>query len=396
MPPPPWAPPTCEQIGLIGVNWSRGWIIEDNEIRNSACAGITLGKYHTDRDKELSDTPGFKTLIDMARTHTIPWSRERIGQHLVRNNLIETCGQAGICGSLGGAFSTISGNVIRDIWVRRRFGGYEMGGIKLHGGVDVVITGNHIYRAHLGVWLDWMGQGARISRNLFHDNWRDLFLEGNHGPILVDNNIMLSTWWLNSQGTALAHNLMAGGMIKQGEDSRHLPLLSPHSTAWQSDENFPHGDDRFFNNVFAGPNHRLCDLPRCRMPDVFAGNVYLGDAKPRDDEPSPVVLSADPKIQLESRADGFYLRMTCDPGWIAAQRAKLVTTQTLGAATLPKQSYSNPDGTSLRIDTDYFGKARDLDHPTPGPFESPGTGVIELKVAEAKPCDLKSSKHPTR
>jgi hypothetical protein len=54
-------------------------------------------------------------------------------------------------------------------------------------------------------------------------------------------------------------------------------------------------------------------------------------------------------------------------------------------ATLPKQSYSNPDGAPLRIDTDYFGTPRDPDHPTPGPFENPGTGVVVLKVAEAKP-----------
>ena len=25
-----WAPPTAEQIGLIGTHWSKGWIIENN------------------------------------------------------------------------------------------------------------------------------------------------------------------------------------------------------------------------------------------------------------------------------------------------------------------------------------------------------------------------------
>src|SRR5690606_39179866 len=41
----PWAPPTAEQIGLIGTHWSKGWIIEDNDVRYSTCVGITLGKY---------------------------------------------------------------------------------------------------------------------------------------------------------------------------------------------------------------------------------------------------------------------------------------------------------------------------------------------------------------
>jgi hypothetical protein len=39
----PWAPPTAEQIGAIGTNWSKGWLIEDNTIRYSTCSGVTLG-----------------------------------------------------------------------------------------------------------------------------------------------------------------------------------------------------------------------------------------------------------------------------------------------------------------------------------------------------------------
>ena len=40
-----WAPPAAYQDGVIGPHWSRGWIIEDCEISNSKCAGISLGKY---------------------------------------------------------------------------------------------------------------------------------------------------------------------------------------------------------------------------------------------------------------------------------------------------------------------------------------------------------------
>lgn len=31
---------------MIGPHWSKGWIIEDCEISNSKCAGISLGKYY--------------------------------------------------------------------------------------------------------------------------------------------------------------------------------------------------------------------------------------------------------------------------------------------------------------------------------------------------------------
>ncbi len=40
-----WAPPASYQDGMIGPHWSRCWIIEDCEISNSKCCGISLGKY---------------------------------------------------------------------------------------------------------------------------------------------------------------------------------------------------------------------------------------------------------------------------------------------------------------------------------------------------------------
>lgn len=42
---PNWAPPTAEQVGLIGTHWSKGWIIENNTIRYSIRVGLTLGKH---------------------------------------------------------------------------------------------------------------------------------------------------------------------------------------------------------------------------------------------------------------------------------------------------------------------------------------------------------------
>ena len=40
----PWTPPTADQPGLLGANWSKGWIIENNIIHDSKCSGISLGK----------------------------------------------------------------------------------------------------------------------------------------------------------------------------------------------------------------------------------------------------------------------------------------------------------------------------------------------------------------
>ena len=39
-----WGAPTAEQIGMVATHWNKGWIIENNIIHDSKCAGITLGK----------------------------------------------------------------------------------------------------------------------------------------------------------------------------------------------------------------------------------------------------------------------------------------------------------------------------------------------------------------
>src|ERR1019366_6521309 len=136
----PWAPPTSEQVGLIGTHWSKGWIIENNVISHSVCSGIALGKHGDKYDNTSADTAeGYVKTIERAHAFTIPWTRENIGHHCVRNNTISHCEQAGVVGSLGAAFSTVTGNTIHDIHVRRLFSGAEMAGIKFHAAIDSVI-----------------------------------------------------------------------------------------------------------------------------------------------------------------------------------------------------------------------------------------------------------------
>ena len=63
----PWAPPTAEQVGLIGTHWSKGWIIEDNVVSHSICSGIALGKYGDEFDNTSADTAEGYVLDHRAR-----------------------------------------------------------------------------------------------------------------------------------------------------------------------------------------------------------------------------------------------------------------------------------------------------------------------------------------
>jgi hypothetical protein len=381
----PWAPPTAEQIGLIGTHWSKGWIIENNVISHSVCSGIALGKYGDEWDNKAESAEGYVGTINRALKNG--WNKETIGHHLVRNNTISHCEQTGIVGSLGCSFSTVTGNTIHDIHVRQLFDGCEQAGIKFHGAIDVEISRNHIYRTIRGIWLDWMAQGARVSANLLHDNniggyCQDLFLEVDHGPFLVDNNIFLSptTVFMPSQGGAFVHNLIGGSIQLQDFDSRLTPFHKAHSTELAGLHDNPSGDVRFYNNLFVnGGNLSAYDAPR--LPVWMDGNVFLAGTTPSKLEATPLLKpDFDPAAKLVEKNGGFYLVMKSDKSWSSERTRKLVTTDLLGKAAIPGLPFEAPDGSPYRIDRDYFGKPRNTANPVPGPFENPGTGINELRV----------------
>jgi alpha-N-arabinofuranosidase len=376
-----WAPPTAEQVGLIGTHWSKGWIIEDNDICYSVCTGVTLGKHGDQYDNTSANSAeGYVKTIERATEQG--WSKENIGHHIVRNNHIFHCEQAGIVGSMGPVFSTVTGNVIHDIHVRMLFTGAEMAGIKFHGAVDGLISNNHIYRTNRGIWLDWMTQGTRVTGNLLHDNGpsEDLFVEVNHGPFLVDNNIFLSKngFLVNSQGGAYVHNLINGRVRVITGEKRLTPYLEPHSTKVAGLAPNQSGDERYYNNIFI--NGGLAEYDPVQLPVFMGGNVFLNGARPSKYESRPLVSEKiNPNPELVEKSDGMYLTLTIDEAW-TKRRCNMVTTALLGKAKIPSLSYVQPNGSPYKIDSDYFGNPRNGASPSVGPFEQLEKGRIKLKV----------------
>ncbi len=378
----PWAPPTAEQVGLIGAHWCRGWIIEDNDIRYSTCVGVTLGKYGDEWDNTSEDTAeGYVETIERALEDG--WSKENIGHHVVRNNRISHCEQAGLVGSLGAVFSTITGNEIHDIHIRRLFTGAEMAGIKIHAAVDGEISHNHIYRTTRGIWLDWMTQGTRVTRNVLHDNGpqQDFFIEVNHGPFLLDHNLALSGHALAdwSQGGAYAHNLFVGNVSVRPVLGRETPFLEPHSTEVAGLRNHEGGDNRFYNNIFVG-GPGLTPYNDAAMSMSMGGNVFYNGAEASEHEAEPVVRpDFDPEIRLFEEEGGVYLEMTLDSS-LAAAPTERVTSERLGEAAVPGLPFRKPDGSAIDLGSDYVEEARSANTPTPGPFENPGEGTVRFRV----------------
>jgi hypothetical protein len=268
---------------MIGPHWSKGWIIEDCDVYEAKCSGISLGKYlQPENDNKWSKfkfKDGTQTERDnICQAQREGWSKDKIGSHIVRRCELHDCGQTGIVGHLGGVFSIIEDNEIHHINNKQNLAGAEIGGIKMHAAIDVIIRRNHFHHCTRGLWLDWQAQGTRVSQNLFHDNCtpknenltdvgimgvgEDLFIEVSHGPTLVDHNIFLSDRALKlpTQGVAFVHNLIAGSMVAVGRgvnngaltkiSPRYTPYHVPHQTEIAGFMSFLHGDMRFYNNIF--------------------------------------------------------------------------------------------------------------------------------------------------
>ena len=300
-----WAPPTAYQEGMVGPHWSKGWIIEDCEISDSKCCGISLGKYLQPNNENKWVTQRLKQGTQTERDSILQaqvegWTKENIGSHIVRRCNIHHCEQCGIVGHLGGVFSLIEDNHIHHINNKVQLAGAEIGGIKMHAAIDVVYRRNHIHHCTRGLWLDWQAQGTRVTQNLFHDNGlplddgkpaglagEDLFVEVSHGPTLVDNNLFLSpvAGRLATQGVAYVHNLICGSFtsVSEGTDNgqsggpRYTPYHIPHRTEVAGFMTFLHGDNRFYNNLFV---QRKAPLDR---EDI---NTVVGTV-PFNDYPTP-------------------------------------------------------------------------------------------------------------
>lgn len=422
----PWVPPTADQPGMVGPNWAKGWIIEDNLLHNAKCSAISLGKeirtghnYATYR----KDKPGYQYQLESVFTaEDLGWTRDRVGSHVVRRNIIRDCGQNGIVGHLGCAFSTIEANHIHNIGLRRQFYGHEIGGIKLHAPLDVQLVANHIHDCSLGLWLDWQTQGTRISRNLLHSNSRDFFVEVSHGPYVVDHNIFGSPVSLEnfSQGGAYVGNLFLGSIRLEPVPDRATPYHRPHSTRVSGYAVIFGGDDRFIGNIFAGDpdsepyrvqlpaeaivgygtavydefpasfeeyleitggregDHRRFN--NVKQAVTIRGNVYLGEARPFAREEGAIRLE-DATMALVIAEDGQVRLETDLPDAFDQVQAGVVRGSQLGRVRFVDADFESPDGSDLVLDADLTGARLDeSERHAPGPIAALASGATSSVV----------------
>ena len=409
----PWAPPTADQPGLLGVNWSKGWIVEHNIIHDSKCSAISIGKEGSTGQNYCSirkDKPGYQYQLEAVfSAERNGWCKEKIGSHIIRYNTIYDCGQNGIVGHLGCVFSEIHHNHIYNIALKREFYGYEIAGIKFHAAIDTQIHHNRIHDCSLGLWLDWQTQGTRVSKNLFYHNNRDLFVEVSHGPYIVDHNILGSEYALDNvaQGGAYINNLICGKMVQAKVLNRSTQYHLPHSTKIAGFSFVYGGDDRFYNNIFIGAkglegvgtshyknyttsleeyieevhkkNGDLEVFELIEQPVYINNNAYFNGAEPFEREHDKLMEQGfDPKFSIIDKGEEVYL--SCElPESFENILGGIHSTSTLPRVRIVDAEFERPDGSNVVLDTDFLEEKRMPKSPL-GPITSLKKGKNYIKV----------------
>ncbi|MDR1454588.1 MAG: hypothetical protein LBJ01_02955, partial [Tannerella sp.] len=225
------------------------------------------------------------------------------------------------------------------------------------------------------------------SNNLLYANdLEDILFEVDHGPSLVDNNLLGSpiNIWNVSQGGAYVHNLFAGRWRISQEKTRYTPYHLPHSTEVAGLSIILNGDDRLYNNLFmpVDPDRKLgygkAEYEKGAYPSFSDGNAYYHRAVPlSEDKHSVAKPDFDPEFAVEESGKEVYISFGVQG--LDGLQTETVTTERLGKAKLPRAAYEQPDGSPIVIDRDYL-RIKRSGHPAPGPFEPLKEGKNRIRV----------------
>jgi len=238
-------------------------------------------------------------------------------------------------------------------------------------------------------------------------------LEVSHGPTLIDHNLFMSHYAFDnwSQGCALVHNLICGKIWNRAVMDRSTPYHYPHSTDVAGYSEIYSGDDRYYNNIFAGKwadggNNleqftKNCD--RFTSPEEYAtrieelyeakgdvgcfaeipqpvwikDNAYSGYASPSKHEKNSFVtngLTAELKEQ-----NGEYILTLNIPDEIAKATCEPISTKRLGETRISALPFDAPDGSDYDFSSDIIGEKYD-NTVAPGPLSSLKTGLQNVCV----------------
>jgi hypothetical protein len=117
-----------------------------------------------------------------------------------------------------------------------------------------------------------------------------------------------------------------------------------------------------------------------KLPVWIEDNAYLNCAVNSRKEINMIYEGTfDPSIRLDDKGNEVYLTISFGNA-VKDASLKMIDSEKLGAAKIPRAVFENSDGTSFKSNLDYFGNERPADHIIPGPFAAVKEGVNVIRL----------------
>ena len=344
-----WAPPTVYQTGAVWANGGHHWIIEDNIFLYAKGVAVSIGLPNGEADQEKS------------------------GYHIIRNNVMLRCGQAGTTGQGWVSNSEIYGNHIEELNYRKEFGGWETAAIKHHNGNNLIVRNNFIRGVYTadpeigaahGIWNDYQNNNWQVSQNIIMNTDAHAILSEAiwEGANLYDNNIIVdaSVASYSARGDAWAHNLFVNAEHKwENQPWGERPQL---------------GNYRWVNNVFVSEG---LDSEIVADDDKYDSNVYLDGASAHPKDSNAVSGTTPSEFKIKETEKGIMLSITLDEK-VFESSYPAVNKESLG---LDLEIDAN-------IDQDFLGNDRSKN--LAGPITNLKPGENEVLIYEFTPLYQKA------
>jgi hypothetical protein len=231
-----------------------------------------------------------------------------------------------------------------------------------------------------GIWIDYANQGIRITGNVIYDTQAaTVFLEMNHGPTLVDNNILIGEKVRsNSEATIFAHNLFVDCSYQYNPDTkRRSAYYTPHTTKTVGTKTGTAQDEMWFNNIFV---RQGIDDVKDAPGFTSDYNIFLEGAKKSSfgDENSVT----DPFVTgfiYKSHPLGVTIKLSMNDE-SSRLKAPWLDHELVGTFSTVRQTIEDRFGNPIRVDTDINGKK--FAYPIAGPLADiqKGKNTFEWKL----------------
>ncbi len=248
--------------------------------------------------------------------------------------------------------------------------------------MDTVIQNNlirgvyHQEQGAFGIWIDFGNQGIRITGNIIYDTEAaTVFLEMNHGPSLVDNNVLIGkSIRSNSEATVFAHNLFVDcGYEYRSDTKRQSAYFNPHTTQTIGKKSGTAQDEKWFYNIFV--RHGL-DQVEMASGNVSDYNVFLeGAQKSSFGDRNGIVDSHIPGLTIEGHPRGAAITFSINEAPFSVKGPQ-VNDELVGIFSTVGQTIEDRFGNAITVNADLNGKR--FSRPIAGPISDlkPGTNTI--------------------